>query len=175
MADAPHSESGKTELQQAVSSMAPDNTSTPRPPLANPNVGSTANTTGNAATSKPDQSKADDSRHWFLRLFFQQLPLQNETTTFILANVLDIFMTYMLMRFGAIEANPIANLFFQRWNFAGMIFFKMAMVAVVAVLAQIIARRDLKRARFLLYAGTLIVGIVVVYSAILFARHFLAY
>jgi len=167
--------SDETESAVAEPATVPNNPSKHNTPFANPSTRNTTTSSKNSATSQPVNSKVDDSRHWFWRVFFQQLPLQNETTTFILVNVLDVFMTYMLMRFGAIEANPIANFFFKRWNFDGMIFFKMGMVAVVAVLAQIVARRDLKKARFLLYVGTLIVGTVVVYSAILFARHFLTF
>ena len=105
------------------------------------------------------------------QLGFRQLPLQNETTLFILVNVLDIFMTYILIRFGGIEANPIARFFLNRWGFAGMIFFKLGMVAFITVLSQVIARRNLQTARRLLQFGTLIVAIVVVYGLILFVRH----
>lgn len=105
------------------------------------------------------------------RLGFRQLPLQNETTIFILVNVLDIFMTYVLIRFGGVEANPIARFFLNRWGFAGMIFFKLGMVAFVTVLAQVIAVRKLQTARRLLQFGTVIVAIVVVYGLILFVQH----
>ena len=105
------------------------------------------------------------------QLGFRQLPLQNETTIFILVNVLDIFMTYILIRFGGVEANPIARFFLNRWGFAGMIFFKLGMVAFITVLSQIIAQRKLQTARRLLQFGTIVVAIVVVYGLILFVRH----
>ena len=44
----------------------------------------------------------------------RKLPLQDQTTFFILINSLDIFMTYVLISLGAIEANPVANYFLQR-------------------------------------------------------------
>jgi hypothetical protein len=108
--------------------------------------------------------------HWW-HLFSRQLPLQNETTVFILINVFDIFMTYILLRFGAIEANPIANYFFQLWNFPGMIAFKLVIVAFVCVIAQFVALKKPHSARFLLIVGTLLTGAVVVYSAFLFRSH----
>ncbi len=98
------------------------------------------------------------------RVLKEQLPLQNETTYFILVNVLDIFLTYLLLVVGAVESNPIANFFLERWGFSGMIAYKMVMVAFVCVLAQIVARRNLPRARMLLWLGCLIVGAVVLYS-----------
>lgn len=103
----------------------------------------------------------------------RKLPLQDETTLFILVNVLDIFMTYSLLRFGAIEANPIANYFLHRFGFNGMIFFKLAITAGVCVIAQIIATQSIAKAQTLLRLGTLLVGAVVVYSIYLFGAKIL--
>ena len=99
----------------------------------------------------------------------RKLPLQDETTVFILVNVLDIFMTYILLRFGAIEANPIANFFLHRFGFNGMIFFKLAITAGVCVIAQVIAVESIAKAKGLLTLGTLLVGFVVAYSTYLLA------
>ena len=109
--------------------------------------------------------------HLVWQAFFRQLPLQNETTWFLLFNVLDIVMTVALLQFNpnSFESNPIANYFYRRWGFDGMIFWKLVTAAVVCLLAQLIARRDLVAARRLLIAGTIIVGAVVVYSATLLA------
>ena len=98
----------------------------------------------------------------------RKIPLQDETSYFILVNVLDIFMTYILLRFGAIEANPIANFFLERFGFNGMIFFKLAVTAGVCVIAQIIALKSIAKARAVLALGTVLVGLVVAYSAYLF-------
>lgn len=105
--------------------------------------------------------------------FTRKLPLQNETTFFIFVNVLDIFMTYILLRFGAIEANPIANFFLHRFGFDGMIWFKLAVTTCVCVIAQIIATQSIAKAKGLLALGTLIVGAVVAYSVYLFATKIL--
>ena len=104
--------------------------------------------------------------------FFGELPLQNETNFFILANTLDIFMTYVLLRNGAMEANPLANYVLQNWGFNGMIFFKLGIVAFVCVIAQLIALKKIQTARWLLIATSVLVGLVVVYSACLFLKHF---
>lgn len=134
---------------------------------------------GNQTTTKSRSRKSAGANydaqplhpeHWW-HLFSRQLPLQNETTIFILINVFDIFMTYILLRFGAMEANPIANYFFQLWNFPGMIAFKLVIVAIVCVIAQIVALKKPQSARFLLIVGTLLTGAVVIYSALLFRSH----
>ena len=98
----------------------------------------------------------------------RKLPLQDETTVFILINVLDIFMTYILLRFHAVEANPIANLFFVRFGFNGMIIFKLVITAGVCVITQIIALKSIAKAKGVLALGTLLVGLVVAYSVYLF-------
>jgi hypothetical protein len=117
-----------------------------------------------------------DNRHshpGLARFLSGELPLQNETTWFIFANCLDVFMTYILIRSGAIESNPIANYFLQQYGFAVMIYYKMGVVAFVCVVTQLVAWKNLTKARWLMRVGILIVGVVVVYSALLFVRHFL--
>lgn len=103
-------------------------------------------------------------------LFHHQLPLQSETSYFILVNVLDIVFTNVLLRFNAIEANPIARYVFIYWGFHGMIAFKLVLVAFVCLITQLIAVHHLRRARQTLYFGTVIVGAVVAYSAFILAR-----
>ena len=115
------------------------------------------------AGTKPKQ-ETPSNRHWIRHLLTGELPLQNETTTFILIGTFDIFMTYMLLRNGAIEANPIANFFFLRWGFKGMVAFKMATIALVTVLAQVIAQFKMRTAKNLLIGGSILIGLVVIYS-----------
>ena len=103
-------------------------------------------------------------------LFHHQLPLQSETSYFILVNVLDIVFTNILLRMHAMEANPIANYILMHWGFHGMIAFKLLLVACVCLITQLIAVHHLRRARQTLYLGTVIVGAVVAYSAFLLAR-----
>ncbi len=93
-----------------------------------------------------------------------ELPLQTETTTFILINVLDIFLTYLLLTLGASEVNPLANYFFQHFDFVGMIVFKLVIVAVVCLIAQVVALYKPRSAKFLLIFGNVMVGAVVLYS-----------
>lgn len=111
--------------------------------------------------------------HGWKNLFTGQLPLQNQTTIFILINCLDIFMTHRLLFKveGAVETNPIADFFIEKFDFNGAIGFKLLVVTVVCVIAQIVAIKKVKTAKFLLNAGSCIVGVVVVYSFLLYLRH----
>ena len=111
-----------------------------------------------------------ESAPW--RMFVKRLPLEQETVRFIFVSALDVFLTYLLItqdRFH--EGNPVARFFLNHWGMRGMIYFKFAMVAFVAVLAQIIARRQPATARKLLNLATVIVICVLIYSLTLLARH----
>ena len=99
-----------------------------------------------------------------------KLPLQDQTTFFILVNALDIFLTYLHLRTGSYEANPIAAFFFRKWSMLGMVAFKMSIVAAVCVIAQIVALNSLQKASRLLNFGTAFVLCVVLYSIWLLAR-----
>lgn len=100
----------------------------------------------------------------------RKLPLQDETTYFILVNALDIFLTYLILKKDGVEANPIANLFYKIGDIQGMVAFKMVIVAVVCVIAQIVALRSIRSAQRLLWFGTAAIGFVVLYSIFLLAR-----
>ena len=105
-------------------------------------------------------------------IWSRQLPLETETCFFILANALDVFMTYLLLSHGPEfqESNQIAAYFLARFGFKGMIYFKFVLVAFVTVVAQVIARTNPTTARWLLNAGTVITAAVVIYSAFLWIR-----
>lgn len=124
------------------------------------------------APPPPDTQDAPPAISW-LHFISRPLPLQDATVWFILVNCLDVFMTYILIRFGAIESNPVANYFLHHYGFAAMIYFKMAIVAFVCIVIQMLAWRNLPVATRLIWVGILIVTAVVVYSAGLFAQHFL--
>lgn len=120
-----------------------------------------------------EHSHSQPAHKGLARFLSGELPLQNETTWFIFANCLDVFMTYILIRSGAIESNPVANYFLQNYGFAVMIYYKMGVVAFVCVVTQLVAWKNLAKARWLMRIGILIVGAVVVYSSALFVKHFL--
>ena len=116
-------------------------------------------------------------KRFFLWGFRQRLPLEHETALFILVNVLDFATTYyMLMHRDSgnvsfFESNPVARYFLNHWGVHGLLWFKMAVVAFVCVIAQIVATRKPATARLLLVVGTIVVSIVVVYSLRLFLHH----
>jgi len=108
----------------------------------------------------------------FKSLFGRQLPLERETTLFILVSALDVFMTWILLsRRGFVESNPIALYFIEGWGIKGMVYFKFALVAFISVLCQIIAVKKLDVAKRILQFATVLVSCVVLYSLSLLVRY----
>ena len=111
--------------------------------------------------------------------FTTQLPLETESTRFVLVNALDLFMTFLLLYFSnrgwmqknVIESNPAALFFIRRFGTSGLVFFKFGVVVLVLLISQIIAKTRLATARWLLDLGSLVVGGVVVYSLLIMLRH----
>lgn len=129
-----------------------------------------------APRSKP--RPAAPPQHPLRRLLIGHLPLETETSIFILVNLLDFFVTYWLLMHGGIgnlrfvESNPVARYFIESWGpVKGMLGFKLGIVTLVCLISQLIAlkREDLGRA--VLLFGSVATGAVVVYSLTLYLRH----
>jgi uncharacterized protein DUF5658 len=123
-------------------------------------------------------SKTPAGGIWYT-IFRLSLPLQRESALFLIVNVLDVMMTYLMLsdipepygRTMFYESNPVARWFLVRWHLPGIVVFKFTMVAVVEVIAQIVALRQLQLGRRLLEFGTLVVAVVVLYSMYLLLWH----
>lgn len=63
------------------------------------------------------------------------------------------------------EANPVARYFLYTWGPRGLLYFKLLLIGVVAVISQIVATRRPLVAKRLLEFGTLVVTGVLFYSA----------
>jgi hypothetical protein len=115
----------------------------------------------------------------FETIFRHPLPLQRESSLFLIASVLDVLMTCMLLedltgvtgRTIFYESNPVARYFFQGWGLAGIVYFKFIMVGFIEVIAHIVALKTVPVGRRLLDFGTLIVCVVVIYSMYLLLSH----
>lgn len=142
----------------------------PQPMELNPEVNpfqSPPKSSRKKKTSKPNSDFLQSAKY----LLTGKLPLRDQTTYFILVNALDIFLTYLHLRSGNIESNPLADYFFKNWNIVGMVAFKMTIVASVCVIAQIVALKSLQKGSRLLNFGTLFIGCVVLYSIWLLVKH----
>ncbi len=108
-------------------------------------------------------------------LFRLPVPLQRQSSLFLIVSVLDVMMTYILLAdVGGVtgpsvfyESNPVARYFLEGWGVRGIVYFKFAMVAVVEAIAHVVAIKNVAIGRRLLEFGTLVVSIVVIYSMLL--------
>lgn len=104
---------------------------------------------------------------------------ETELSWFVLVGALDVFMTYLILRYSAegrtqnvlIEGNPIARWVLHKWGMQGMVIFKFIMIALVATIAEVVGQVRPNVGRGLLILGTLVVGGVVVYSVLLLQRN----
>lgn len=102
------------------------------------------------------------------------LPLIPVTFVYVVANALDVLMTWILLthdRVTFIESNPVARYFLYGWGLTGMLYFKILIVCVVILICQVIARSRMHVARRLLYFATATVSLVVLYSVGLLFVH----
>ena len=106
---------------------------------------------------------------------------RDETLTFIFVNLLDYFMTYVMLYLShpevsalsqpLFESNPIASHFIRHWGpVKGMLGFKLTMVIFVCLITQAIAYRSEETSRRVLNLGSLLTGCVVLYSLWLLLR-----
>jgi hypothetical protein len=94
--------------------------------------------------------------------------LSFEKIMFVIANTMDIGMTSMLLGTGQfIESNPIAAHILNDWGLAGMIAYKLIIVSIVMLIANIISIWKINTSKQLLHFGTLAVSAVVSYSILL--------
>jgi len=114
------------------------------------------------------------------QVFFRlPVPLERESALFLIVSVLDVMMTYLLLKdVGGVagrtifyESNPVARYFLEGWGLRGIVYFKFAMVAIVEVIAHVVALKHMTLARRLLEFGTLSASAVVIYSMYLLLAH----
>ncbi len=119
------------------------------------------------------KQKTKPPNGWFHHIAQRQLPLETETTVFILVNILDFFVTYWLLMSGGFrESNPIANWFLEGWGVTkGMLLYKLSLVTVVCLISQIVYPHRPRTARLLLIGGTLVAGYVVIHGLRLYLTH----
>jgi hypothetical protein len=94
--------------------------------------------------------------------------LEFEKSLFVAANLLDVVMTLLLLETGAFcESNPIADFFLEGWGILGMAGYKLVLVGLVLLIANVVAIWRIETSRKLLNFGSLTIGAVVTYSMIL--------
>lgn len=99
--------------------------------------------------------------------------LQGFSVALLLISTADLLMTYTLLRTSNTfyESNPIAQWVFHRWNMAGMVVFKFALVAFIIGLAEIIERHRPRLGKAVLLLGCLATAYAFIHGLRLYLGH----
>ena len=115
----------------------------------------------------------EDSRPGLLDL--PEMAFQELYIWLIFVSSLDIMLTWVILRNGGEEVNPVAELVIDAWGLNGAILFKFALVLFVIVACEAVARVRPVTARLLIWFGVLISAFPPVWSVGLlffYAREF---
>ena len=102
-----------------------------------------------------------------------EMRYQNAYLWFIFVSSLDIILTWVILRKGGVEVNPIAELVIDSWGLPGAIGFKFALMLFVIISCEIVGRTRDALARKLIILGILISSFPVVWSLTLLLLNWL--
>jgi hypothetical protein len=86
---------------------------------------------------------------------------------YVLVSTLDLMFTRVMLHFGGEEMNVIANYVLGRWNIAGVVLFKFALVFTVICICEFVGRRRPRAGLYLIQWAVGITWIPVLLSILL--------
>jgi hypothetical protein len=95
----------------------------------------------------------------------------NEYVWLIFFSSLDIMLTWTILARGGREVNPVARLVIDAWGLAGAILFKFALMMLVIIVCEVVARQRPPTATRLARLAVVISAVPVVYSLALLLAH----
>jgi len=96
---------------------------------------------------------------------------ENAYILFVFFSCCDIVLTWVILRKGGTEANPVAAVVIRDWGLPGAVGFKFSLTLFVIVLCEVISRFRPRTGRALAITSVLISASPVVWSGVLLARH----
>jgi len=111
----------------------------------------------------------DEARKPNVLLSRMQFP--TEYGLFIAANLLDVLLTMLFIRYGAGEGNPAAKWIVLQFGKIGFVAFKLVLMFVVIILAEAVARKRRNLARLLIWFGILAMWAVAISSGVRFYHY----
>ncbi|QDU70871.1 DUF5658 family protein [Mucisphaera calidilacus] len=80
----------------------------------------------------------------------------DEYAWFVLVSSMDLMFTWLILNLGGSEANPLANWVYLRLGFNGLVILKFAVVILVVLICELLARLREPTARLLARAAVVI-------------------
>lgn len=121
---------------------------------------------------KPGMPEITDSIESQPGLFeLPEMRFQELYVWLIFVGSLDIMLTWVILRNGGEEVNPVANLIIEAWGLNGAIAFKYALTLFVIVSCEAIARVRPITARLLIWFGVLISSFPPIWSIVLLMKY----
>ena len=121
--------------------------------------------------STPPSSEQNEHQPKLISL--PEMRYQTGYVWFIFVSSLDIILTWVILRKGGVEVNPIAKLVIDSWGLPGAIGFKFALMLFVIIACEIVGRTRDALARKLIILGILISSFPVVWSLTLLLLNWL--
>jgi arylsulfatase A-like enzyme len=96
---------------------------------------------------------------------------ENAYVAFVFFSCCDIVLTWVILRKGGTEVNPVAAVVIRDWGLPGAVGFKFSLTLFVIVLCEVISRIRPRTGRALAIASVLVSASPVVWSGVLLTRH----
>ena len=127
---------------------------------------------GSAAPTRPTITGDASSRPAGSGIFnLPEMAFQELYVWLIFVSSLDIMLTWVILRNGGEEVNPVANIIIGAWGLNGAILFKFALVLFVIVSCEVISRVRPRTAHLLIWFGVLVSAFPPVWSIVLLLRY----
>ena len=127
---------------------------------------------GRSGSSKPTITGEDSTTPAASGIFdLPEMVFQELYIWLVFVSSLDIMLTWVILRNGGEEVNPVAKLVIDAWGLNGAILFKFALVTFVIVSCEVVSRVRPRTAHGLIWFGVLISAFPPVWSIYLLIQY----
>ena len=101
----------------------------------------------------------------------EEMRYQNGYVWFVFVASLDIMLTWLILRKGGTEVNPVAKVVIDAWGLTGAILFKFALTMFVIIACDVIGRSKDRLGRIMVGVAIGVSSVPVVWSISLLIMH----
>jgi hypothetical protein len=98
----------------------------------------------------------------------QSMLYPNEHTWFVFLSAMDVMLTWVILKYGGVEVNPVARLVIDHWGLTGALIFKFSLMLFVIIVCEVVGRqRGVTSGRLLIRTAIIVSALPMVYSFML--------